>query len=143
MTWAASANNGGTAITAYQVYFNQGPITNTFVVYSTVSQATLTETITAVTSGDPYIIRIVTQNRLGSSPASLETTIYAASKPEAPDAPTRVANTFSQTTIDLEWSANGTGGSGITGYEIWWNGGGTGPVTGLRQTIASGAQTSA
>lgn len=94
VTWAASANNGGTAITAYQVYFNQGPITNTFVVYSTVSQATLTETITTVTSGDPYIIRIVTQNRLGSSPASLETTIYAASKPEAPDAPTRVANTF-------------------------------------------------
>jgi len=74
-------------------------------------------------------------NRLGSSPASLETTIYAASVPVAPNAPTRVPNTFSQTTIDIEWIASSNGGSGITGYEVWWNGGGDGPVTGLKQTL--------
>ena len=67
MVWAATADNGGTPVTAYEVWFNQGPITNTFVKYSTVSPSTLTETITTVTSGDPYIIRIVAVNRLASS----------------------------------------------------------------------------
>ena len=35
----------------------------------------------------------------------------------------------------------GNGGSGITGYEVWWNGGGEGPVTGLKVEISSGSTT--
>lgn len=96
-----------------------------------------------MTAGDPYSIRIVALNRLGSSPASSETTVIAAAKPDKPNAPTRVADTFSQTTIDIEWTANGNGGSGITGYQVWWNGGGTGPVTGLKQSVSGGSTTTA
>ena len=94
MTWTGTTENGGTPVTSYQVWYNQGPITDTYVVYSTVSAETLTETITSVTAGDPYKIKIVALNRLGSSPDSSETTIYAAAVPDAPQAPTRVSNTF-------------------------------------------------
>lgn len=141
VTWTGSADDGGTAITAYEVWFNQGPITNTFVVYKEVSSSTTSETITAVTAGDPYIVRIVAKNRLGKSAASSEVTIYAAAVPDAPNAPTRVLGTNAQTTIDLQWTANSDGGSGITGYEVWWNAGGEGPVTGLKVSISDGATT--
>ena len=78
------------------------------------------------------MIRIVARNRLGPSDPSSEVTVYAASVPDAPSAPTRVPDTNAQTTIDLEWTANGNGGSGITGYEIYWNAGGTGPAIALK-----------
>ena len=48
MTWTCSSSDGGTAITAYEVWYNQGPITNTFVLYSTLSSSTFSETITSV-----------------------------------------------------------------------------------------------
>lgn len=137
VSWTASPDNGGTPITAYEVWYNQGPITNIFVLYSTVSESTLSETITTVTSGDPYLIRVVAKNRLGDSDPSLESTVYAASVPDAPNAPTRVPDTNSQTTIDIEWTTNSNGGSGITGYEVWWNGGGEGPVTGVKATLSA------
>ena len=142
VTWTATSDNGGTAITSYEVWYNQGPITNTFIVNSEVSSATTTETITSVASGDPYIVKIVAKNRLGSSEDSGSVTVYAASVPDAPQAPSRVAGTNAQTTIDIEWTANGNGGSGITVYEVWWNGGGEGPVTGLKVEISSGSTTS-
>ena len=142
MTWTQSLDNGGSPITAYEVWYNQGPITNTFVKYSEVDANTLTETITTVTAGDPYVVLIITANRLGSSTLPSESvTVYAASAPEAPSAPTRVAGTNAQTTIDIEWTSNGDGGSGILGYEVWWNGGGTGPVTGLKASLAGSATT--
>ena len=101
----------------------------------------MTHTIGSVTAGDPYKIRIVARNRLGPSPASSETTIYAAAVPSEPNAPTRVANSFAQTTIDIEWTPSSNGGSTITGYEVWWNGGGSGPVTGLKLTINDASTT--
>ena len=137
MTWTAPTSNGGTPITGYEVWYNQGPITNVFVKYSTVSEVTLTETITSVTSGDPYIVRVVAFNRLGDSDPSAETTIYAASVPSAPNAPSQVPSTESTTTIDIQWTANGNGGAPISGYELWWNGGGDGPVTGVKATLSA------
>ena len=68
-------------------------------------------------------------------------TIYAAQKPSAPNAPTRVADTNALNTIDIEWTPNSDGGSTITGYEIWWNGGGSGPVTGKKATLTTNAVT--
>jgi len=88
------------------------------------------ETISTVSSGDPYKIKVRGFNLVGAGPFSDEVTVYAAREPDAPNAPTRVADTYAKDTIDIEWTPNGNGGSGISGYQIWWNGGGTGPVTG-------------
>ena len=78
-------------------------------------------------------------NRLGSSEPSSEVIIYAAAVPDAPNAPTRVTGTNSQTTIDIEWTANYNGGYVITSFEVWWNGGGDGPASGLKVTISDGS----
>ena len=94
-----------------------------------------------MTAGDPYVFRIIAKNRLGASPESGEVTIYAAAVPDPSQAPTRVVGSNAQTTIDLEWVPNGNGGSAITGYEVWWNGGGDGPVSGLKATIESATAT--
>ena len=139
--WPAEASTGGAPITEYEIWHNQGVITDTFYPYSVVGPSTYTETITGISQGDLYKVRIVARNRVGDSDYSAETTIVAATVPDPPDAPTRVVGTNTQTTIDLEWTPNSNGGSGITDYEIWWNGGGGGPATGLLHTMGSATAT--
>lgn len=129
--WLVEASNGGSAVLNYEVWYNQGPILNTMVLYSTVNAATLEQIITSVSSGDVYAIKVRGVNRVGYSAFSSTVNIYAATVPFAPNAPTRTAGTNTQTSITIEWTANSNGGSAITSYEIWWNGGGAGPVTGL------------
>ena len=117
MGWAAESSNGGLALDEYQLYWNQGPITNSFVVYSTTSSSVFQATIPDLTSGNPYIFKVRAKNAVGESPFSAEFTIYAATVPNAPNAPTQVAGSNAQTTIDIEWTtANSNGGSTITGY---------------------------
>ena len=142
--WTAQASTGGAPITGYEVYHNQGPLTDTYISYTTVGASTFTATISGegiISAGDPYKIKIVAKNRVGDSDDSTETTIYAATIPDPPNAPTRVSGTNAQETIDLEWTASNNGGSGITDYEVWWNGGGTGPATGKLTNIGSSATT--
>jgi cellulose 1,4-beta-cellobiosidase len=138
--WTAETSNGGSPVTAYEVWYNQGSIINTFVLYSSVNSATFQEIITTVSAGDAYTIKIRGQNRVGYS-SYTQTMIYAATVPDAPNAPTRVSGSNTLTTITLTWTANGDGGLAITNYEIWWNGGGAGPVTGLLQSTGSTSTT--
>lgn len=111
------------------------------ILYEVIDSSTLQKIVTGVSSGTPYIFKLLARNDVGVSVFSSEVTIYAAEKPSAPAAPTRVANTYALNTIDIEWTPNSDGGSTITGYEIWWNGGGSGPVTGLKETLTTDAVT--
>lgn len=144
--WTPESSTGGAPITGYEIWHNQGSITDTFYPYATVGPSTYTSTIAGpgvISPGDSYKVKIVAKNRVGDSDFSAETTIYAATIPDPPNAPTRVIGTNTQTTIDLEWvqPPNSNGGSGITDYEIWWNGGGVGPATGLKHTMGSATTT--
>jgi len=40
----------------------------------------------------------------------------------------RVEGSNTQTSIDIEWTPAYNGGAEITGYQVWWNAGGQGPV---------------
>jgi len=109
------------------------------ILHSTLTPSTLQKIVTGVSSGTPYKFKVLAKTSVGVSPFSALVTIYAAQKPSGPNAPTRVANTFALTTIDIEWTPNSDGGSTITGYEVWWNGGGSGPVTGKKATLTTNA----
>ena len=79
--WTAVTETGGSPITGYKVMFNQGPITDTYIEFETVDSTTFTSTITPVSTGEPYKVKIVATNRLIHGPDSTELTIYAATIP--------------------------------------------------------------
>lgn len=54
--------------------------------------------------------------------------IQAAVLPDKPTDLRRVEGTEAKTSIELEWTRAYNGGSDITGYQVWWNDGGSGPV---------------
>jgi hypothetical protein len=54
--------------------------------------------------------------------------IYAAVVANAPVSLQQVPGTNSQTSITMQWTAAYNGGTPITGYQVWWNLEGTGPV---------------
>lgn len=93
--WTAnpSADYGGTQLTGYQVWWNQGPIINTFVKYSDVNQATFSQTIASVTTSANYKFYIVAKNIVGSSIPSAVVEIYAAVVPDKPTNLKRVDGT--------------------------------------------------
>jgi hypothetical protein len=47
----------------------------------------------------------------------------------------RDSGTNTKTTIDIEWTREYDGGSEITGYQVWWNAGGLGPVNEIKALI--------
>ena len=57
--------------------------------------------------------------------------------PSAPIDVQRVENTEAKTTIEIEWTRAYNGGSQITGYQVWWNAGGQGPVNEVAALINS------
>lgn len=65
------------------------------------SAAVFENTIPGISSGDVYKVKIRGRNRIGYSAFSTETLIYAATVPDAPNQPTRVAETNTKTTINL------------------------------------------
>lgn len=92
---------GGTQLTGYEIWWNQGPITNTFVKYSDVNHATFSQTISSVTTSSNYEFYIIAKNIVGSSEPSDTVQIWAAVVPNAPTSVMRVPDSNTQTTIDL------------------------------------------
>jgi hypothetical protein len=114
---------------------------NNYIFYASVNAAVFEQIITSVSSGDLYGVKVRGRNRVGYSDFSPVENVYAVTVPAAPNAPTRVAGTNSKTSITITWTANNNGGSTITNYQVWWNSGGAGPVTGLLSDTGSTATT--
>lgn len=88
-----------------------------------------------MTTSAQYKFYVVAKNKVGVSQPSTIVSIYAAVVPTAPTNVKRVAGSNTQTTIDLEWTRAYNGGSTITGYQVWWNQGGDGPVTDVKVVL--------
>ena len=73
--WRASASNGGSAITGYKVQWKESA--DSWDTAADVSQATVTgttHTITGLTGGVEYAVRVIATNDVGDGPASTEAT---------------------------------------------------------------------
>lgn len=92
MGWAAESSHGGSAVIDYEVWFNQGSIINLYILYATVNSATFEKIISTVSSGEAYSVKVRARNRVGYGAYSSIGTIYAATVPDAPNAPTRVVD---------------------------------------------------
>jgi hypothetical protein len=121
LQWTAGYN-GGSQITGYQVWWNQGvengPITDMKVLIN--DAATLNTLISALTPGMMYGFAVKAINVVGVSEFSTTVYIMAATVADAPSVPVLISQ--SETKIDLSWTpAVNTGGTPLTLYKVYWS----------------------
>ena len=108
VSWTASASNGGSAISSYVATAAPGGMNCT-------SSTVATCTITGLTNGSSYTVRVVAANALGSSAASSPSSPITPIT--VPAAPTSVVATSSPGALVVTWIPPAvTGGSAIRSY---------------------------
>jgi len=124
MSWTAPADNGGSAITGYTVQYATsagGPWTT----HST--SLTTSRTITGLTNGTEYFVRVSANNAAGSS---AYTTPANATPITVPTAVTGFTAAAGDTEIDVTWTSPADdGGAAITGYTLQYATNASGPWT--------------
>lgn len=127
-----AGSSGGSSITNYEFSTDGG---TTWVARSP-GATNSPLTITGLTNGTSYSVRLRAVNSEGSGTVS---SALSATPLGTPEAPTINSVTPGETTIDLDFTAGATGGSAITGYEITTDGGtnwSSASVTGTTVTIS-------
>lgn len=137
VTWnevTASPGNGGAAVTAYRVYWDQGlagssatpdlnNLGNWQLAATTDASVTRSVTTSSVTQGTTYQFAVLAVNVHGAGPVGATLSLLAATAPDAPTGLTAGAATA--TTVTFTWTAPANdGGSAVTDYKIYWNGSG-------------------
>jgi hypothetical protein len=121
VTWTDPTNNGGSPITGYDVYASAtSPPSTTGTPSATVNGATATSvSVPALTDGTPYFFVVTAVNNVGqSSPSTVATTTPAA--PSIPDAPTSLTVARNKKLATVSWTdPASSGGSPITGYDVY------------------------
>ena len=133
LSWTAPANDGGSAITGYEVTVSP---TTGVTGLTTRSAATTSLVFTGLTSGTPYMFTVVALNGVGTGTGTASSAVTPLA---LPDAPTGVTGTAGDGEVSLSWTAPASnGGSAITNYAVTVSP--TTGVTGL--TTRSAATTS-
>lgn len=118
LTWSAPLLNGGSAITDYVVEYSSDAGAN-YSVFDDGVSTSLTATITGLTNGSSYLLRVKAVNSIGTGPASgvISAAPWNVSVSSAPR--DVVVTTVSLQQVVLGWTAPLTdGGSSITDYII-------------------------
>ena len=117
VTWVAPTNTGGSAITDYQVkYSSNGGSTWTNFFHPVSTMPSLT--VTGLTNGTPYVIKVLARNADGISlPSANSAPVTPAAT--VPGSPTSVVTVSLNTSLAVAWTApTNTGGSAITDYQV-------------------------
>jgi hypothetical protein len=119
LRWSAPSNNGGPAITGYEIERSQDNASTWSVAVSNTSSTATTYNDTGLSPSTTYTYRVSAINSVGaSSPSGIASaTSASATVPQSPTSLT--ANTTSSSQINLSWTAPANnGGSQISGYQI-------------------------
>jgi len=109
VSWSAPADNGGSPITSYTVIASIGGFSAT--------TSNTTAIVTGLTNGTAYTFTVTATNAFGTSSSS--GTSNSVTPASIPDAPTNLAATVQDSSIDLTWSVPvSNGGSPITDYIV-------------------------
>ena len=121
LSWTAPSSNGGSAITAYNIYRGTaaGQESGT-PVGTTANGTTLTFTDTTAANGTTYFYTVKAVNAVGTSAASNEVSATPQATATVPGAPTGLTATGGNAQVSLSWTApSSNGGSAITAYNIY------------------------
>src|SRR5256712_1882180 len=114
LSWSAPSNNGGSAITSYNIYRSTSSGTETLL--ATIGNV-LSYTDTAVTNGQTYFYKVTAVNSVGESSQANEASATPAAIPSAPQ---NLVAFPGNAKVGLTWSApSSNGGSAITGYGVY------------------------
>ncbi len=122
LRWTAPSDNGGAAITGYQIEVSPTGLANTWTnLVANTNSTTTTYAHTGLTAGTTRHYRVRAINSVdpgaASNTANATTSLPAATAPGAPTGLTATAS--GPTTINLSWTApSTTGGAAITGYRV-------------------------
>lgn len=119
--WFDPQDNGGSPITDFQVYWNNGNDNNPFVL---LQGSTLGMNIlfiqSGLTPGSYYQFKLRARNYVGLSPFSRYVRIIAASVPQPPTSLISVSSTT--TSVTFSWTANSiNGGANVRDYAVYWD----------------------
>ena len=143
--WTAPTDNGGAAITGYQVEYSSNGGTSYTQFGTVASAASTSQTITGLTNGSSYLFKVAAINSVGTgafSSASSAVTPTAAVNATIPAAPTGVTATAGNTTATVSWTApTDNGGAAITAYQVQYSADGGTTYFKVGSTTASTSQT--
>lgn len=121
VSWAPPADDGGSAITSYEVRRADNSSYTTNLVTTTLPGDSTSFQVTGLSHTKTYFFDVRARNAAGFSGHSATASFTTlATVPGAPAAPTISAQT--PTTMTVSWSApSDNGGSAITGYTVQWS----------------------
>ena len=128
VSWQAPSSNGGSAVTGYKVQWKES--TDRWDTAAEVSEATetgTTHTITGLTGGVEYAVRVIATNVAGDGPASTEARATPADSPTSGEEGTETVESDSTAawTATLTVGVSGSGSEAVWGYSWFLDGMGT------------------
>ena len=128
VSWQAPSSNGGSAVTGYKVQWKES--TDGWDTAADVSEAAetgTTHTITSLTGGVEYAVRVIATNVVGDGPASTEARATPAGSPTSGEEGTETVESDSTAawTATLTVGVSGSGSEAVWGYNWFLDGMGT------------------
>ena len=127
-SWQAPSSNGGSTVTGYKVQWKEAA--DSWDTEADVSEATetgTTHTITSLTGGVEYAVRVIATNVAGDGPASTEARATPADSPTSGEEGTETVESDSTAawTATLTVGVSGSGSETVWGYSWFLDGMGT------------------
>ena len=127
-SWQAPSSNGGSDVTGYKVQWKES--TDSWDTETDVSDTTVTgttHTITSLTGGVEYAVRVIATNVAGDGPASTEARATPADSPASGEEGTETGESDSSAawTATLTVGVSGSGSETVWGYSWFLDGMGT------------------
>ena len=127
-SWQAPSSNGGSDVTGYKVQWKES--TDSWDTAADVSETTVTGTtytITSLTGGVEYAVRVIATNVAGDGPASTEARATPADSPASGEEGTETVESDSTAawTATLTVGVSGSGSEAVWGYSWFLDGMGT------------------
>ena len=128
VSWQAPSANGGSGVTGYKVQWKESA--DSWDTETDVSETTVTgttHTITSLTGGVEYAVRVIATNVAGDSPASTEARATPADSPASGEEGTETGESDSTAawTASLTVGVSGSGSEAVWGYSWFLDGMGT------------------